>query len=89
MAVMYLSRKVLGVLQRTYIFLCFSFHLIQPKESYTDVTVGNSAFFLLSFSGSIRALYGPLIFHMLLATVHCMVANVFNGTIDLKPLCPG
>jgi len=33
MAVIYSSRKVLGVLQNTYIFFCFIFHLVQPKQS--------------------------------------------------------
>ena len=35
------------------------------------------------------ALYGPLIFHMLPASVHRIFVNTFKGNITLKYLCPG
>lgn len=38
MAVIYSSRKVIGVLQNTYIFYCFIFHLVQRKQSVRRVT---------------------------------------------------
>ena len=43
---------------------------------------------LQTFNADIGALYGPFILHILPASVHRTVANMFNGSINSNPLCP-
>jgi hypothetical protein len=45
--------------------------------------------YLKPIIADLGALYGPLIPHMLPATLHCMGVNVCEGTKKLRPLHPG
>jgi hypothetical protein len=45
--------------------------------------------FNFSHATTLGALYRPLVPHMLLISMNCMVMKAFKGTVNLKPLLPG
>jgi len=89
MAVIYSSRKVIGVLQNTYIFYCFIFHLVQPKQSVQTCNILKHYFVPSVLHCHPWCTVWTFHFACALGLSALDVRECFEGTIDLKPLHSG